>query len=424
MIKILKNYKLEDVLSRKIDDYSEYEPTVRAIIADVAARGDEALRFYAEKFDGAKLDGLEVTAEEFEEAENSLSEELKAVIRQSAENIAFFHSRQRREGFEVEREDGVILGQKFTPVAVAGVYVPGGTASYPSTVLMDIIPARIAGVKNIVMVTPVKADKKVKPEILYAAKVAGANRIFKTGGAQAIAALAYGTQTIPKADVVVGPGNIFVALAKKMVYGLVNIDMIAGPSEILIVADGKSNPVFVAADLLSQAEHDKLASAVLVTDSERLAIEVQAEIERQLLAMPRETIARASIEANGRIIICEDMQKAVDIANAIAPEHLEVCVDEPMELLPKILNAGSIFLGRYTPEAVGDYFAGPNHTLPTGGSAKFSSPLSVDDFVKKSQYIRYTPKALEKAAPSVMKFAECEGLYGHANSVKVRVDKA
>ena len=290
MIKILKNYKLEDVLSRKIDDYSEYEPTVRAIIADVAARGDEALRFYAEKFDGAKLDGLEVTAEEFEEAENSLSEELKAVIRQSAENIAFFHSRQHREGFEVEREDGVILGQKFTPVAVAGVYVPGGTASYPSTVLMDIIPARIAGVKNIVMVTPVKADKKVKPEILYAAKVAGANRIFKTGGAQAIAALAYGTQTIPKADVVVGPGNIFVALAKKMVYGLVNIDMIAGPSEILIVADGKSNPVFVAADLLSQAEHDKLASAVLVTDSEKLALEVQAEIERQLLAMPRETI--------------------------------------------------------------------------------------------------------------------------------------
>lgn len=304
------------------------------------------------------------------------------------------------------------------------MYVPGGTASYPSTVLMDTIPAKIAGVGEIIMVTPVKADGRVRPEILYAARVAGADRVFKVGGAQAIAALAYGTQTIPKADVIVGPGNIFVALAKKLVYGLVNVDMIAGPSEILVIADAKSNPVFVAADMLSQAEHDKLASAVLVTESEGLALAVQGEIERQLALMPREEIARASIENNGKIIVCESIQRAVDIANQIAPEHLEVCVDDPMALLPSIKNAGSIFLGRYTPEALGDYYAGPNHTLPTGGSAKYSSPLSVDDFLKKSSYIMYTKDGLEEAADCVIKFAESEGLYGHANSVKVRTDKA
>ncbi len=424
MIKIYKDYRKEDILSRRIDDYAEYEAAVKAILEDVKARGDEALFSYAKKLDGATLSSLEVTEEEFAAAEKQLSEEFKAVVRASAENIAFFHEHQKKQGFEVQREGGVVLGQKYTPVAVAGVYVPGGTASYPSTVLMDIIPAKIAGVGQIVMVTPVKAGGKVRSEILYAAKVAGADRVFKVGGAQAIAALAYGTQSIPKADVIVGPGNIYVALAKKLVYGLVNVDMIAGPSEILIVADGKSNPVFVAADLLSQAEHDKLASAVLVTDSEALALSVQAEVERQLCKMERQEIARASVEANGKIIVCGNIPQAVEIANEIAPEHLELCVDDPMALLPQVKNAGSVFLGRYTPEAVGDYFAGPNHTLPTGGAAKFSSPLSVDDFVKKTQYIYYTEGALERAADCVIKFAQSEGLYGHANSVKVRVNKA
>ena len=423
MIKIYENYRVDEILSRKIDDYSEYESAVKAILADVAARGDEALFAYAEKFDGGAPARLEVGAEELEEAEAALPRDIKEVIKRSAENIALFHSRQKREGFELKKEGGVILGQKVTPVAVAGVYVPGGTASYPSTVLMDIIPAKIAGVGQIVMVTPVKAGGKVKPEILYAAKVAGADRIFKTGGAQAIAALAYGTQSIPKADVIVGPGNIYVALAKKLVYGLVNIDMIAGPSEILIVADGKSNPAFVAADLLSQAEHDRLASAVLVTESRELAYAVQGELERQLAAMPREDIARASVENNGKIIVCESMERAVDIANLIAPEHLELCVDDPLGLLPRVRNAGSVFLGRYTPEALGDYFAGPNHTLPTGGSARFSSPLSVDDFVKKTQYIYYPEGALKGAADSVVKFAQSEGLYGHAESVKIRINK-
>ena len=423
MIKIFRDYAVSDILSREIDDYGEYEEVVKGILADVRARGDEALKEYGKKFDGAELDSLEVTEEEFAAAEGALSEDYKRVVRTSAENIAAFHSRQVREGFEV-RKDGVLLGQKYTPLSVAGVYVPGGTASYPSTVLMDIIPAKIAGVGQVIMVTPVKADGKVKPEILYAAKVAGADRVFKTGGAQAIAALAYGTQTVPRADVIVGPGNIYVALAKKLVYGTVNIDMIAGPSEILVIADGKSDPVFVAADLLSQAEHDKLASAVLVTDSERLAVAVQAEVERQLCGMEREEIARASIENNGKIIVCESIEKAVEISNEIAPEHLEVCVDDPVSLLTEIKNAGSIFLGRYTPEALGDYYAGPNHTLPTGGSARFSSPLSVDNFVKRSSYICYTRSGLESAAEDVIKFAESEGLCGHANSVKVRLNKA
>lgn len=423
MIKIFRDYAVSDILSREIDDYGEYEEVVKGILADVRTRGDEALKEYGKKFDGAELDSLEVTKEEFAAAEGALSEDYKRVVRTSAENIAAFHSRQVREGFEV-RKDGVLLGQKYTPLSVAGVYVPGGTASYPSTVLMDIIPAKIAGVGQVIMVTPVKADGKVKPEILYAAKVAGADRVFKTGGAQAIAALAYGTQTVPRADVIVGPGNIYVALAKKLVYGTVNIDMIAGPSEILVIADGKSDPVFVAADLLSQAEHDKLASAVLVTDSERLAVAVQAEVERQLCGMEREEIARASIENNGKIIVCESIEKAVEISNEIAPEHLEVCVDDPVSLLPEIKNAGSIFLGRYTPEALGDYYAGPNHTLPTGGSARFSSPLSVDNFVKRSSYICYTQSGLESAAEDVIKFAESEGLCGHANSVKVRLNKA
>ena len=423
MIKIYTDYSTGQILNRTIADYGEYENAVRAIVADVAARGDIALKEYAAKFDGARLDRLEVTKEEFASAEGALSEEYKATVRASCANIAEFHRMQLKEGFEFRRGDAVI-GQKYTPVQRAGVYVPGGTASYPSTVLMDIVPAKIAGVDEIIMCTPVKADKKVKPEILYAAKVAGVDRVFKVGGAQAIAALAFGTDSIPKCDKIVGPGNIYVTLAKRQVFGVAGIDMIAGPSEILIIADGKSNPKFVAADLLSQAEHDVLATAVLVTDSMSLAKAVQGEVERQLDGMPREAVARPSVENNGKIIVCESIARAVEIANEIAPEHLGVCLDNPLDWLNKIHNAGSVFLGRYTPEALGDYYAGPNHTLPTGGAARFSSPLSVDDFVKKTSYICYTEGELKKAAPNVVAFAESEGLYGHANSVKVRLNKA
>ncbi len=424
MIKIYKDYKTEDILNRQITDYAEYEAAVRAIIADVAARGDEAVKEYGKKFDGAEPESLQVTEAEFEEAEAALPEEYKQIIKTCRDNIALFHEKQLKSGFEIKKEGGVVLGQKYTAVESAGVYVPGGTASYPSTVLMDIVPAKIAGVGRIIMVTPVKADGKVKPEILYAAKLAGADMVFKTGGAQAIAALACGTQTIPKVDKIVGPGNIFVALAKKQVFGRVSIDMIAGPSEILVIADGTANPEYVAADLLSQAEHDKLATAVLVTDSEQLAAAVQAEVEKQLSALPREEIARASIENNGKIILCDSIDSAIDTANEIAPEHLEICVDNPFDYLGRIRNAGSIFLGKYTPEALGDYYAGPNHTLPTGGAAKFSSPLSVDDFLKKSSYIYYTKEALANAAPTVTAFAESEGLDGHSRSVKIRTDKA
>lgn len=423
MIKIYTDYSTGQILNRTIADYGEYENAVRAIVADVAARGDIALKEYAAKFDGARLDCLEVTKEEFTEAEGSLSEKYRATVRASCANIAEFHRMQLKKGFEFKRGNAVI-GQKYTPVQRAGVYVPGGTASYPSTVLMDIVPAKIAGVDEIIMCTPVKADKKVKPEILYAAKVAGVQRVFKVGGAQAIAALAFGTESIPKCDKIVGPGNIYVTLAKRQVFGVAGIDMIAGPSEILIIADGNSNPEYVAADLLSQAEHDVLAAAVLVTDSMALAKAVQGEVERQLKGMPREAIARPSVENNGKIIVCESISRAVEIANEIAPEHLEVCLDNPFDWLNKIRNAGSVFLGRYTPEALGDYYAGPNHTLPTGGAARFSSPLSVDDFIKKTSYICYTEEELKKAAPDVVAFAESEGLYGHANSVKVRLNKA
>ncbi len=424
MIKIYDSYNEKDILNREINTYEKEEAAVKAILADVINRGDEAVLEYGRKFDGAFIDNLEVTQEEFDEAQSALTPEYKQTILNAKANIELFHKKQLKSGFEIKKENGVVLGQKYTPIERAGVYVPGGTASYPSTVLMDIIPAKIAGVKTIVMVTPVKADGKVKPEILFAAKAAGADRVFKTGGAQAIAALAYGTQTIPKVDKIVGPGNIYVQLAKKQVFGIVSIDMIAGPSEILIIADGTANAAYVAADLLSQAEHDILASAVLVTDSKPLAYAVQAEIEKALPLLPRQAIARKSVDDNGKIIICESIERAVEVANAIAPEHLEICVDEPFLYLDKITNAGSIFLGKYTPEALGDYYAGPNHTLPTGGSAKFSSPLSVDDFVKKYSYIYYTQKELEKAAKDVTSFAKSEGLDGHARSVEVRVNKA
>lgn len=423
MIKIYENYSTQDILNREINGYEREEAAVKAILADVAARGDDAVREYNKKFDGSDVYNLEVTAKEFDDAERALDAEYKQIILSAIQNISLFHKRQVKSGFEIKKDGGVVLGQKYTPIQRAGVYVPGGTASYPSTVLMDIIPAKIAGVSEIIMVTPVKADGAVKPEILFAAKAAGATRVFKTGGAQAIAALAYGTQTIPKADKIVGPGNIYVQLAKKQVYGIAGIDMVAGPSEILVIADGTANPAYVAADLLSQAEHDVLATAVLVTNSKTLALEVQKEVEKALAVLPRQSVARKSIDTNGKIILCGSIEKAIEISNEIAPEHLEVCVDEPFKYLDKIKNAGSIFLGKYTPEALGDYYAGPNHTLPTGGSAKFSSPLSVDDFVKKSSYIYYTKEELEKASYNVMAFAESEGLGGHARSVGIRVGK-
>ncbi len=393
---------------------------VSDILADVKENGDTAVKAYCAKFDKAELTSLEVTPEEIQEAISQVEPEFLDILREAAENIRSFHSRQVRNSFVIADKPGIVLGQKITPIEKVGVYVPGGTAAYPSTVLMDTIPAKIAGCPQLVMVTPPGRDGKVNPAILAAASIAGVNRIFKVGGAQAIAALAYGTESIPKVDKIVGPGNAFVAEAKKQVFGRVSIDMIAGPSEILVIADGKSNPVHVAADLLSQAEHDKLASAVLVTDSEELALAVQAELERQLPLLPRQEIARASIENNGKIIVAETLMAGIEIANEIAPEHLELQVDDPFSYLDAIQNAGSIFLGRSCPEALGDYFAGPNHTLPTSGTARFSNPLSVDDFVKKSQFSYYTPEALAKAADKIAAFAEKEGLRAHGRSVTIR----
>lgn len=393
---------------------------VADIIADVKENGDTAVKAYCAKFDKAELTGLEVTPEEIQEAISQVEPEFLDILREAAENIRSFHSRQVRNSFVIADKPGIVLGQKITPIEKVGVYVPGGTAAYPSTVLMETIPAKIAGCPQLVMVTPPGRDGKVNPAILAAASIAGVDRIFKVGGAQAIAALAYGTESIPRVDKIVGPGNAFVAEAKKQVFGRVSIDMIAGPSEILVIADGKSNPVHVAADLLSQAEHDKLASAVLVTDSEKLAQAVQAELERQLPLLPRQEIARASIENNGKIIVAETLMAGIEIANEIAPEHLELQVDDPFSYLDAIQNAGSIFLGRSCPEALGDYFAGPNHTLPTSGTARFSNPLSVDDFVKKSQFSYYTPEALAKAADKIAAFAEKEGLRAHGRSVTIR----
>ena len=393
---------------------------VADILADVKENGDRAVKAYCAKFDKAELTSLEVTPEEIQEAISQVEPEFLDILREAAENIRSFHSRQVRNSFVIADKPGIVLGQKITPIEKVGVYVPGGTAAYPSTVLMDTIPAKIAGCPQLVMVTPPGRDGKVNPAILAAASIAGVDRIFKVGGAQAIAALAYGTESIPKVDKIVGPGNAFVAEAKKQVFGRVSIDMIAGPSEILVIADGKSNPVHVAADLLSQAEHDKLASAVLVTDSEELALAVQVELERQLPLLPRQEIARASIENNGKIIVAETLMAGIEIANEIAPEHLELQVDDPFSYLDAIQNAGSIFLGRSCPEALGDYFAGPNHTLPTSGTARFSNPLSVDDFVKKSQFSYYTPEALAKAADKIAAFAEKEGLRAHGRSVTIR----
>ena len=425
---MMKLYRLEDltpdqILNRDLRAEQDVEEVVDAIIADVRARGDAALRDYALRFDGARLEELEVSAQEMDQALADADPYFLDTLRMAAANIEAFHRRQLRDSFVMTEQDGVILGQKYTPVERAGVYVPGGTAAYPSTVLMDVIPARVAGVPEIVMTTPAGRDGRVDPAILAAALVAGVTRIFKTGGAQAVAALAYGTESVPAVDKIVGPGNIYVATAKRKVYGKVGIDMIAGPSEILVLADGGCSPAWVAADLLSQAEHDRLASPVLVTDSEALALAVQAEVEAQLDALPRRDIARASVETGGKIILCGSLDQAVDVCNIIAPEHLELCVEDPFALLGRIKNAGSIFLGRNVPEALGDYFAGPNHTLPTSGTARFSSPLGVDDFVKRSSFIYYTREALGRVKDRIAGFAEAEGLHAHARSVTIRYEE-
>ena len=421
MIRILEyGVVSEDRIFSRSTSSRDVSDVVSAILSDVKERKDEALREYTLKFDGAQIDSIEVPKEEIENAAKSMDKAFLDVLKKAAENIRNYHSRQKRESFVVSEKDGVVLGQKIVPVSVAGIYVPGGTAAYPSTVLMDTIPAKIAGVDQVVMVTPPSYDGKISQAVLAAAYVAGVDRVFRIGGAQAIAALAYGTETVPKADKIVGPGNIYVAEAKKEVSGLVGIDMIAGPSEILIIADGKSNPKIVAADMLSQAEHDRNASAVLITDSMDLAQKVADELELQLNALPREGIARASIESNGKIIVASSIDKAIEISDRIAPEHLEVCVDNPFDYLDKIRNAGSVFLGRNCPEALGDYLAGPNHTLPTSGTARFSSPLSVDDFVKKYQFTYYTRKALDAVADDIALFARREGLEAHARSALAR----
>ena len=421
MIKIMnvKDVSRDEIFSRVVPTVN-VEKIVADIIDNVRKNGDRALFEYCERFDKVRLTALEVTKEEIDEAFAEVEPEFIRILNDAAANIRAFHEKQVRNSFIMSGKKGVVMGQKVIPIEKVGLYVPGGTAAYPSTVLMDSIPAKIAGCEEIVMVTPPSKDGKVNPAILAAAKVAGVTRIFKLGGAQAVAALAYGTESVPAVHKIVGPGNAFVAEAKKQVFGKVSIDMIAGPSEILIVADGTCDPAVVAADMLSQAEHDKLASAVLVTDSALLAKQVSDELERQIPLLPREEIARESIDKNGKIIIAQTISEAIDISNEIAPEHLELCLDNPFDYLDEIKHAGSIFMGKNCPEALGDYFAGPNHTLPTSGTAKFSSPLSVDDFVKKTQYTYFTKDALAAVADDVAYFAEKEGLSAHARSAVSR----
>lgn len=396
---------------------------VSEIIENVKKTGDKALFDYALKFDKVELSSLLVTKEEIEEAVNSVDKEFLEILKKAKQNISEFHTKQLREGFEINKENGIILGQKIIPIEKVGLYVPGGTAAYPSTVLMDAIPAKIAGSKEIVMVTPPDKNGKVNPVILASAFIAGVDKIFKVGGAQAVAALAYGTESVPKVDKIVGPGNAFVAEAKRQVFGKVSIDMIAGPSEIMVVADDTNDPIDIAADLLSQAEHDKLAQAVLITDSEKFAKQVSDQLEVQIPLLERSEIARASIDNNGKIIVVKDIESAIKMANDIAPEHLELCLDNAMEYLNKIQNAGSVFVGKYCPEALGDYMAGLNHTLPTSGTARFSSALSVDDFIKKTQYVYYTKDALKEVAFDVEAFAKKEGLTAHAKSAVIRFKK-
>lgn len=412
-----------ELFARK-DIVADVAEPVRAIVQNVAQNGDAALRAYEKKFDRADLTALEVSPEEWDAAMDAVQPEFLQILQEAAANIRRYHEKQVRASYVVNEQPGVLLGQRILPIEKVGVYVPGGTAAYPSTVLMDTIPAKLAGCGQIVMVTPPAPDGSIRPAILAAARIAGVDRVFRLGGAQAIAALAYGTESVPRVDKIVGPGNAYVAEAKKQVFGRVAIDMVAGPSEILVVADGTCDPVFVAADLLSQAEHDRLATAVLVTDSAAFAQAVAGELERQIPLLPRAEIARASIDGSGKIIVAEnDLKKAIEIANELAPEHLELCVDNPFDYLDQIRCAGSVFLGKNCPEALGDYFAGPNHTLPTCGTARFSSALSVDDFVKKSQFTYYTADALRAVSGKIAAFAMQEGLQAHAKSVTIRFEE-
>lgn len=421
MIKIMEYGQVPNSeIFARVTPVADIAQIVADILQQVRVRGDQAVFDYTRRFDGVNLETLQVAKEEMDQALTTTDPDFLRILEKAAENIREFHRHQVRNSFILTGDDGVVMGQKVIPIDRVGLYIPGGTAPLPSTVLMSAIPARLAGCREIVLVTPPGRDGKIDPVVLAAARVAGVDKIFKIGGAQAVAALAYGTESVPKVDKIVGPGNAYVAEAKRQVFGLVSIDMIAGPSEILIVADGKTDPRHAAADLLSQAEHDKMASAVLVTDSYELAEKVQAELERQLPLLGRTEIARVSIDNNGKIIVAPDLSAAIDIANEIAPEHLELCVDNPLDYLDAIRHAGSIFMGRYTPEALGDYLAGPNHTLPTGGTARFSSPLSVDDFVKKTQYTYFTERALNAVAKDVAAFAEKEGLTAHAKSALIR----
>ena len=394
--------------------------TVAEIIENVRQNGDQAVREYTMKFDGSLPPAIEVSREEINDALTEADPDFVSPLLNSMENIADFHNRQKHQSFIDLKENGVILGQRIRGLKRVGLYVPGGTAAYPSSVLMNAVPAKIAGVQELIMVTPPTKDGKANPDILTAAAVAGVDRVFLLGGAQAVAALAYGTETIPKVDKIVGPGNIFVATAKRQLYGVVDIDMVAGPSEILVLADETANPKYVAADLMSQAEHDRLASAILITTSRKLAEETKAELERQVETLSRKEIIRESLQNCSGIIVCDTIDRAIDLANEVAPEHLEVAVKDPFTYLGRLDNAGSVFLGEYAPEPLGDYYAGPNHVLPTSGTARFFSPLSVDAFVKKSSYIYYTKEALQEASADIVRFANREGLTAHANSIIVR----
>ncbi|MBQ4648842.1 MAG: histidinol dehydrogenase [Clostridia bacterium] len=422
MIKIqyAKNHTDEELLSRNVPESAAVDEIVKGIIEDVKANGDNALYEYARRFDRAELDSLAVSEEEINEAVSATDSYFIETLQNAKANIEEYHKKQLKSGYEIKKDGGIVIGQRVLPLEKVGIYVPGGTASYPSTVLMNAIPAKIANVKEIIMVTPPNKDGKIEKEILAAAKIAGVDKIFKIGGAGAVAALAYGTESVPAVDKIVGPGNVFVATAKRMVFGKVAIDMVAGPSEVLVIADDSANPVYVAADLLSQAEHDKLSSSVLITDSADLAEKVSKELEVQIPLLSRAEIARTSIDNNGKIIVTANIDEAIRLANEYAPEHLELAVDEPFKLLPSVLNAGSVFLGHYTPEPMGDYFAGPNHTLPTSGTARFASPLGVDDFIKRTSYLYYTEDELKKVSDRVADFAEREGLTAHAKSITVR----
>ena len=424
MIKIrtTKEESIETLVARQAGESQDVSATVSEILQEVRKKGDQALQYFTKKFDQAEITNFRVEDSEIETALESTSANFLKILEEAKKNITVFHEKQLQRGFITTDEKGIVMGQRVIPLDSVGVYVPGGTAAYPSTVLMDVLPAKIAGVEKIVMITPPNKEGNIPTAILAAAHIAGVDEIYKLGGAQGVAALAYGTETIPSVDKIVGPGNIYVATAKRMVYGIVDIDMIAGPSDILIVADETSEPSWLAADLLAQAEHDTLAQAVLVTTSQTIAEKVQEELTIQLAELPRKPIAQASLETNGKLIVAENVTEALEIANRIAPEHLELCVAEPFALLGKVKHAGSVFLGHHTPEVLGDYFAGPNHTLPTEGTARFYSPLSVDDYIKKSSYLYYSKEALQGASDSVIEFAETEGLSGHARSMAIRKD--